>query len=66
MKFTVTDFLSEEECINELETLFQVAVQQDENLKIECPYFTYLICKNEGIIRRMRKWKQIYEETQTS
>ena len=66
MTFTAVDFLNEKECVKELETLFQIAVQQGENLIIQCPYFTYLIRKDEGAIRRMRKWKQIYEETQTS
>lgn len=66
MKVKVIDFLDEKDCINELETLFQITSKQNENLIIECSFFTYLIRPKEGIIQRMKKWKQIYEETKTS
>lgn len=66
MKFTVYDFIDKQQCIDDLEALFRVACQQNQNLIIQCRFFTYLIRPNEGVIQRMRKWEQIYEETQSS
>ena len=66
MVFTVSGFLNERQCINDLETAFHVALKQNQNLCLQIGTHTYLIHPELDRNRehRIQKWKKIYQEAQ--